>query len=250
MKCARLIGPLPNKTVPQVELVNARTEMAARTSRALTVFQLGVVLVLLIACVNVVNLLLTRAATRRRELAVRMALGASRSRVVREGLAEALVLSIIGGTLGCLFAFGLVNALRTLPPHVFPRLREIHVDGIVLAFALALSVITGLAVGLLSTLRVASASVIGQLRPLAFYATSAATGIRLRPSSLLVVGEIAATVVLLTAGGLLVNSFVRLLRVDVATTLVTWSRCRSRFPRNVMEHRRRMSASTATWLND
>jgi len=210
-----VIGPLPNKTVPQVELVNARTEMATRTSRALAVFQLGVVLVLLIACVNVVNLLLTRAATRRRELAVRMALGASRSRVVREGLAESIVLSIIGGALGCLFAFGLVNALRTLPPHVFPRLREIHVDGIVLAFALGLSVITGLAVGLLSALRVANASVMSQLRPLAFYATTAATGIRLRPSSLLVVGEIAATVVLLTAGGLLVNSFVRLLRVDV-----------------------------------
>ena len=210
-----LIGPLPNKTVPQLGLVNARTEMAARTSRALAVFQLGVVLVLLIACVNVVNLLLTRAATRRRELAVRMALGASRSRVVREGLAESIVLSIIGGALGCLFAFGLVNALRTLPPHVFPRLREIHVDGIVLAFALGLSVITGLAVGLLSALRVANASVMSQLRPLAFYATTAATGIRLRPSSLLVVGEIAATVVLLTAGGLLVNSFVRLLRVDV-----------------------------------
>jgi putative ABC transport system permease protein len=210
-----LIGPLPNKTVPPVELVNARTEMAARTSRALTIFQIGVVLVLLIACVNVVNLLLTRAAVRRREMAVRMALGASRSRVVREGIAEATVLSIAGGVLGCLVAFGLVDVLRTLPPHVFPRLREIHVDATVLTFALGLSVITGLSVGLLSSLRVASASVMSQLRPLALYASAPIAGIRLRPSSVLVVAEIAATVVLLTGGGLLINSFVRLVRVDV-----------------------------------
>ena len=83
-------------------------------------------LVLLIACVNVVNLLLTRAAGRRRELAVRMALGATRSRIVREGLAEAVVLSMAGGALGCLLAYGLATALQTLPPHIFPRLRDIH----------------------------------------------------------------------------------------------------------------------------
>jgi putative ABC transport system permease protein len=210
-----LIGPLPNKTRPPVELVNARTEMAGTTGPALAMFQVGVVLVLLIACVNVVNLLLTRAAVRRRELAVRMALGASRGRIVREGIAEASVLAIVGGALGCLLAFGLINVLRTLPPHVFPRLREIQVDATVLAFALGLSVITGLAVGLLSSLRVASASVMSQLRPLTLYTSAAAAGIRLRPSSVLVVVEIAATVVLLTAGGLLINSFVRLVRVDV-----------------------------------
>jgi predicted permease len=204
-----LIGSLPDGRVPEVQLVNARTEMAARTSRALAIFQLGVVLVLLIACVNVVNLLLTRAATRRRELAVRMALGASRGRIVREGIAEATVLSIIGGSLGCLLAFGLINGIRTLPPHVFPRLREIHVDATVLAFALGLSVMTGLAVGLLSSFRVARASVMSQLRPLA------PPGLRLRPSSVLVIAEIAAAVVLLSAGGLLINSFVRLVRVDV-----------------------------------
>ena len=65
---------------------------------------------------------------------------------------------MIGGALGCLLAYGLITALQTLPPHVFPRLRDIHVDGVVLAFALGLSVLTGLAVGLLSALRVASAA--------------------------------------------------------------------------------------------
>jgi predicted permease len=210
-----LIGPLPDNRVVPVELVNARTEMAEQSSRALAIFQLGVLLVLLIACVNVTNLLLTRAAGRRRELAVRMALGASRGRIVREGMAEAIVLSIIGGALGCLLAYGLVTALQTLPPHVFPRLREIRVDGVVLAFALGLSVLSGLSVGVLAALRVARASVMGQLPPIVPQASAAVAGIRLRPSNLLVVGEIAAAVVLLTAGGLLVNSFVQLVYVDV-----------------------------------
>jgi putative ABC transport system permease protein len=189
--------------------------MGARTSRALAIFQLGVVLVLIIACVNVVNLLLTRAATRRRELALRMALGASQTRIVREGIAEAIVLSIVGGALGCVLAFGLVNALRGLPPHVFPRVREVHVDAMVLAFAFGLSVVTGLAVGLVSSLRVVRASLMSQLRPLTLYVSAGVAGIRLRPSSVLVVVEIAAAVVMLSAGGLLLNSFVRFVRVDV-----------------------------------
>ena len=209
-----LIGPLPDGRVVPVELVNARVEMGRRTSRALAVFQLGMVLVLLIACVNVVNLLLTRAASRRRELAVRMALGASRGRLAREGIAEAVVLSMAGGAFGCLLAYGLTNALRTLPPHIFPRLRDIHVDGVVLAFALALSLATGLIVGLLSALRIARASVASQLRPQSPYAL-AMPGARLRPSSVLVIAEIAAAVVLVTGGSLLVNSFVRLATVDL-----------------------------------
>jgi putative ABC transport system permease protein len=207
-----LIGPLPDGRVVPVELVNARVEMGRETSRPLAIFQLGMVLVLLIACVNVVNLLLTRAAGRRRELAVRMALGASRGRLVQEGVSEAIVLSIGGGALGCALAYGLIAALRTLPPHVLPRLRDIHIDGVVLGFALGLSIATGLLVGLLSALRVAGASVSSQLRPQA--PCSMPRG-RLRPSSVLVIAEIAAAVILLTGGGLLVNSFVRLMRVDV-----------------------------------
>jgi putative ABC transport system permease protein len=209
-----LIGPLPDGRVVPVELVNARVEMGRRTSRALAIFQLGMMLVLLIACVNVVNLVLTRAAGRRRELAVRMALGASRGRLVREGIAEAVLLSIAGGALGCLLAYGLTTALRTLPPHIFPRLRDIQVDGIVLAFALALSVATGLIIGLISALRVARASVASQLRPQSPYSL-VMPGARLRPSSVLVIAEIGAALVLLAGGGLLVNSFVRLVSVDL-----------------------------------
>jgi len=236
-----LTGPLPNGKVLPVELVNERVEMAQRTRPALLIFQLGIVLVLLIACVNVVNLLLTRAAGRRRELAVRMALGASRGRLVREGIAEAIVLSVIGGALGCLLAFALTSALRTLPPHIFPRLRDIHVDGIVLGFSLALSVVTGLVVGLLSALRVARASVLNQFHAPAAYSFGAVPGARLRPSSLLVVGEIAAAVVLLVGGGLLVNSFVRLVSVDLgfdARDVVSFevSLPKSRYPTRQSHH--------------
>jgi predicted permease len=207
-----LIGPLPDGRVVPVELVNARVEMGRDTSRPLAIFQLGMLLVLLISCVNVVNLLLTRAAGRRRELAVRMALGATRGRIVREGLGEAVVLSIAGGALGCVIAYGLTNALQTLPPHIFPRLRDIRIDGVVMAFALGLSVMTGLAVGLFSALRVARASVSSQLRPQTPYGLASP---RLRPSSVLVIAEIAVAVVLLTSGGLLVNSFVRFMTVDL-----------------------------------
>ena len=236
-----LIGPMPNGKVLPVELVNERVEMAQRTRPALLIFQLGIVLVLLIACVNVVNLLLTRAAGRRRELAVRMALGASRGRLVREGIAEAIVLSVIGGALGSLLAFALTSALRTLPPHIFPRLRDIHVDGIVLGFSLALSVVTGLVVGLLSALRVARASVLNQFHAPAAYSFGAVPGARLRPSSLLVVGEIAAAVVLLVGGGLLVNSFVRLVSVDLgfdARDVVSFevSLPKSRYPTRQSHH--------------
>jgi len=207
-----LIGPLPDGRVVPVELVNARVEMGRDTSRPLAIFQLGMLLVLLISCVNVVNLLLTRAAGRRRELAVRMALGATRGRIVREGLGEAVVLSIAGGALGCVIAYGLTNALQTLPPHIFPRLRDIRIDGVVMAFALGLSVVAGLVVGLFSALRVARASVSSQLRPQTPYGLA---GPRLRPSSVLVIAEIAVAVVLLTSGGLLVNSFVRFMTVDL-----------------------------------
>jgi predicted permease len=207
-----LIGPLPGGRVLPVELVNARSEMGRETTRPLAIFQLGMVLVLLIACVNVVNLLLTRAAGRQRELAVRLALGASRGRLVREGLAEAVILSIAGGTIGCALAYASIAVLRTLPPHVVPRLRDIHIDAVVLSFTLGLSILTGLSVGLFSGLRVARASIVSRLRPQTPYALSVG---RLRPSSVLVIAEIAAAVILLTGGGLLVNSFVRLTRVDI-----------------------------------
>jgi predicted permease len=191
------------------ELVGAREEITRDAARPLLIFQAGVTLVLLIACVNVVNLLLARSTYRGGELAIRAALGASRSRLVREGVTEALLLAGAGGTLGCLIAYGLVSALRTLPPNVLPRFQEIQVDAPSLSFAVAVSVVAGLAVGLFSGLRVARSTVwLGTRR------AARTTAPRTRPSRVLVVVELAAAIVLVTAAGLLTSSFVRLMMHD------------------------------------
>jgi predicted permease len=207
-----IAGPLPNGKTPPLELVGARQEMGLPARRVLLIFQAGVTLVLLIATINVINLLLARAAGRRHELAVRAALGAGRARIIREGVCEALLLSLGGGALGCALAYGLTGALQALPPHILPRLRDVRVDGMVLAFALTVSIVTGVCVGLWSTWRAGrvDSSLWLQRRH-----GPDSPGRRVQPSSVLVVFEIGAAMVLLTTSGLLVNSFIRLVGVDV-----------------------------------
>jgi predicted permease len=207
------LSPLPRGFRSTVELVAARREMAARVDDVLTMFQMGVTLILLIACVNVANLLLSRAAHRRHENAIRAALGASRTRVIRENVMESILLAIAGGALGCLFAYALVSAVGALPPHLLPRLRDIRVDGVVLLFALGLSVAVGVVVGLFSGWRAARLHA-GSAGSYALHGVRSSPHRRLRPSGVLVVAEIAATMVLLTGAGLLINSFTRLLNVD------------------------------------
>ena len=215
-----------------------------RTSRPLAIFQLGMVLVLLIACVNVVNLLLTRAAGRRRELAVRMALGATRGRLVREGLAEAIVLSIAGGALGACFAYG-------LDQRACARCRRTSSRDSATSMSTASCWLCARTVG---RHRIARRPVLRpSRRPSQRLESTAAAdavragrlpGSRLRPSSLLVIAEIAAAVVLLTGGGLLVNSFVRLVRRGPWLRPSTRRRlCRSRCPRRVTRPASRVSAS-------
>ena len=208
-----LAGTLPDGRRAPIEVTSARDEIGLPARRVLLIFQTGVSLILVIACVNVINLLLTRMAGRRHELALRVALGASRGRIAREGMTEALLLAVSGGAIGCLFAYALTDVLQSLPPHTLPRLRDIRVDTVVLGFALLVSIATGLGVGALSALRLGGADSSGglHLRP----APGTTRQRRLRPSSILVVLEISAAMVLLTASGLLVNSFIRLVRVDL-----------------------------------
>ena len=196
----------------RVELVDLRIEQARTVRPILLLFQSGVVFVLFIACVNVVNLLLARASDRRNELAIRLTLGATRAQIARHAASEGLLLALGGGALGCLLAYQATYALRALPPYLLPRMDEIRVDTTVLAFTCALSVASGIVVGLFTAARVLRGD---RSLWLGRRAASLATlPRRQHPSRVLVIAEIAAGIVLLAGAGLLLTSFARLTSVD------------------------------------
>jgi putative ABC transport system permease protein len=183
--------------------------------RTLLLILLGAVsFVLLIACVNVANLQLARLSARRGELSVRMALGAGRRRIVGQLLTEAVVVSLLGASLGVMLAVIAIDlTLPLVPQLVLPRVGGIVIDGRVMAFCLGLSLLSTLLIGLLPALRVSGA---GFEEGVALQAGSARTtggrqGERLR--TLLVAAQIAMTLVLLIGAGLLIHSFVRLTSV-------------------------------------
>ena len=194
-----------------LNLVPLEEQVVGGVRTSLWVLLGAVGFVLLIACANVSNLMLARAAARRRELALRTALGASRWRVARQQLVESVLLSLAGGALGLLLAVWGVDVLAALGAGDIPRSREIGVDGRVLAFTAALSVLTGLAFGLLPALR-ASRPDLNEVLKDAGRGTSGPGRGRVR--SALVVSEIALSLVLLIGAGLLVKSFVGLLSVN------------------------------------
>jgi predicted permease len=173
---------------------------------------LGAVLgVLVIACLNVGNLLLARGAARTRELAVRAALGAARPRIVRQLLTESLVLALAGGALGLVLAAGLVHALRVTAPPDVPRLDQATLDGAVLAFALVVTMGSSLLFGLVPALRAARLDLHGALQRAAAAQTGGGRD-RLRGS--LVVVEVALACALLVGAGLLVRTALYLQRVE------------------------------------
>jgi putative ABC transport system permease protein len=160
--------------------------------------------VLLIACVNVANLMLARATGRAKEMALRAALGAARWRLIRQLITESLLLAVAGGIAGVLLGWWCTSRLASLAPREMPRLNEIHMDATVLWFGLAASLLTGILFGLMPALRTSGAD---------FGKT---TGSRSRSSmrDLLVMGELALAFVLAVGAGLLGKSFVRLMNVD------------------------------------
>jgi len=167
-------------------------------------------LVLLIACANVANLLLVRTSARRKEMAVRVALGASRGAIIRQLLTESVLLAALGAALGILLALLGTSFITGHLPDGIPRLHEADVDAPVLVFTLAVSLLTGLLFGLAPALQVSRLNLNEGLKE----GERGSSGRRQRLRSVLVVGEVALTLTLLIGAGLLIQSFRRVLQVD------------------------------------
>jgi putative ABC transport system permease protein len=171
-----------------------------------------VCLVLLLACVNVANLLLARATTRQKEIAVRFAFGASRWRVMRQLLAETLLLASLGGALGLLMAFAAVRYLATLPVLQAPGLAPIEINRLVLEFAVALCVASTVISGFVPAWRTTAANLIEHVKAAGHTTVGDRKQIRLRNEP--VMAELALSVVLMVTAGLSLRSFIRLSEVD------------------------------------
>ena len=173
-------------------------------------------LVWLIACANIANLLLARAAGRTREIALRAALGAGRGRVVRQLLTESCVLAGVAGLAGLLLASLLVRGLVALSPANLPGIDDVRMDLTVLLFALGLSLVSTMLVGLVPALHASRLDLSEALKQGGSKATASRASSRLRAT--LVVVEVALSVILLVAAGLLVRSFLALQHVDLGFT--------------------------------
>ena len=178
--------------------------------RSLKLLGWAVGLVLLIACLNVANLLLVRAETRQRELAVRVALGAGKGRLIPHFLAEGLLLSVVGGALGVVVGYGGLKVIKSSFATMLPRANEIGLDTTTLLFALGLSLLSGIVVGLVPAVRMRSVDLQADLKDGARGASGGGSALR----QSLVVGEISLAVVILAIAGLLGNSFYRVARID------------------------------------
>jgi putative ABC transport system permease protein len=180
--------------------------------RPMLLVLLGAVgLVLLIACANVANLLLARASARRKEFAIRAALGAGRLSLIRQLLNEAVVLAIVGGAVGILLAFWMVDLFVALSPSYIPHLDQVRLDGSVVTFALSISLLTGLLFGLAPALRSSRVNLVEHLKE-GQKTSSAGLGARLR--GVLVVWQVALALVLLVGAGLLGQTFLRLVNLQ------------------------------------
>ena len=208
---ADLLERFPQQKGYSVFVQSHYDQIVGRIRPAVVVLLGAVGFVLLIACTNVANLLLARASTRERELALRAAIGAGRGRIVRQLLTESVLLAAIGGAAGLLLAWVGLDALVAAAPRDLPRLDEIRIDGRVLLFTLALSIATGLLFGVAPALQTAAVDPGRTLKEGGRGTTMVGQSLRRG----LVVLEVALAVVLLVGAGLMIRSFVNVQRVDL-----------------------------------
>ncbi|MGH9435346.1 MAG: ABC transporter permease, partial [Terriglobia bacterium] len=195
-----------------IKVVQLLPDLIGSTGKFLFVLLAAVGFVLLIACANVANLMLARASARSREMAVRAALGASRFRIVRQLLTESVLLALAGGALGVWLAVWGVDLLKRIGPANVPRLDQVDINGWVLLFTAAIALATGILFGLAPALQTSKISLHDSLKESG--RSSSGSMARQRVRGLLVVGEVALTLVLLVGGVLMIKSFAHLLNVN------------------------------------
>jgi ABC-type antimicrobial peptide transport system permease subunit len=193
-------------------VIPLQTSMTGNARLGLLMLLAAVGLLLLVACANVMNLLLAQAAARQGELGICTALGASRGRLVRQFLAETLLLGVAGGTLGVLAAYFGVRALLMIAPRTTPRLEEVSVNLPVLSFALALTILVAAGLGILTALRATGGDVQSALAEGGRGQGNARSSHRL--GRIIIAGQMAMTLLLLVGAGLLARSLLRVLSVD------------------------------------
>jgi len=203
--------PIANAGANRVNVVSLQDSITGRVNTALKILFGAVGLVLLIACANVANLMLARAATRRKEFAVRAALGASRFRIVRQVLVESLLIAIAGGLLGLVLASWTISLLSGVTHSTVPRMSGMHLDGKVFAFNLVVSLLTGIVFGVMPAWRSSRTDLQETLKDSSSTTTETQSK-RLRGA--LVIAEVAVSVALLVGAGLLVKSLLLLLKSD------------------------------------
>jgi putative ABC transport system permease protein len=212
-----------------VQLVGLQEDTVVGARTALLVLLSAVGLILAIACANIANLLLARGAARRREVALRTALGASRMRLLRQFMTETLLLALAGGAAGILLAQWGVDALLALNPGDLPTAQKVSIDARVLAFSVALSALTGLVFGIVPALQLSKTDVTSGLKE------GGRTGEgkeRARVRSAFVVAQVALSLVLLVGAGLLLNSFYRLMKTSPGFDPQNLLTMEYRLPRN------------------
>jgi putative ABC transport system permease protein len=209
----RLAQQFPNENKGWgIRIVSLQADMAGNVQTALLVLLGAVGFVFLIACANVASLQLARAASRQKEIAIRVALGAGRRRLLRQFLTESVLLSVIGGALGLVLAYEALRGLIAWLPADLPRISEIYVDARVLAFGLALSVLSGVIFGLAPAWHGTESRLAEALEG----ARGTGEGRTSRHArNIFVVAETALAIVLLVGAGLLIRSFARLQQVNV-----------------------------------